>query len=217
MDDSSIFKPGATSKTRKEHDKTPKQCPTSHPYTRENARKKHYSPCKNLKLDQCKLQVAIFPNQPTNQPNPQNSSFWMATTLPLMTFNPAKSTFQKWENTTLVVLGDKRGLQHQQVLWICQKPQQPTAPKDLPKGPFPESSTGHTVFGYYALFFKRCVWKVEKSLIKWNPPSEDASVAMPFYENPTAVNTFRKPRYLNSVTWVQSSKYHTREIMSLWN
>lgn len=45
-------------------------------------------------------------------------------------------------------------------------------------------------------FFKRCVWKVEKSLIKWNPPSGDASVAMPFYGKPTAVNTFSS-RYLN--------------------
>ena len=98
-------------------------------------------------------------------------------------------------NTTLVVLGDKRGLQHQQVLWkpknhnnqqhlrICQKVPSQNPQRDTQCLAMP-------------FFFKRCVWKVEKSLIKWNPPSGDASVAMPFYGKPTAVNTFSS-RYLN--------------------
>lgn len=62
--------------------------------THEKMQEKTLLTLQNLKLDQCKLQEAIFPNQPTKQPNPQNSSFWMATTLPLMTFNPVEAPFR---------------------------------------------------------------------------------------------------------------------------
>ena len=44
-------------------------------------------------------------------------------------------------------------------------------------------------------FFKQCVWKMEKSLIKWNPPSGDASVAMPFYGKPTRKCLCRSQRH----------------------
>lgn len=53
-------------KLEKKHDKLPNNVQLRILTHEKMQEQKHYSPCKNLKLDQCKLQEAIFPNQPTN-------------------------------------------------------------------------------------------------------------------------------------------------------